>query len=64
MTKNDSVLCAACGREFTLPLVAMVRRQHGWCDLCIGIADRKLQEAAERAARGSPLSGSVEGSKT
>jgi hypothetical protein len=49
MTKNDSVLCACCGREFTMPLVEMVRRQHRWCDACIGIADQKLQEAAQRA---------------
>jgi hypothetical protein len=55
MTKNDSVLCAACGREFTLPLVAMVRRQHGWCDLCIEIADRKLQETIRRAAERGPV---------
>jgi hypothetical protein len=56
VTKNDSVLCACCGREFTMPLVEMVRRQHRWCDSCIGIADRALQEAAERAAERSPVS--------
>ena len=55
MTKNDSVLCACCGREFTMPLVDMVRRQHRWCGLCIGIADEKLQEAAQRAAERSPV---------
>ena len=50
MTKNDSVLCACCGREFTMTLVEMVRRQHRWCDSCIEIADRELQKAAQRAA--------------
>ena len=49
MTKNDSVLCAACGREFALPLVAMVRRRHRWCSQCTEKADRELQEAARRA---------------
>jgi hypothetical protein len=46
--KHDSVLCPGCGKEFTMPLVEMVRRQHRWCDECIEIADQKLQEAAER----------------
>lgn len=31
-----------------MPLVEMVRRQHWWCDACIEIADRKLQEAIKR----------------
>jgi hypothetical protein len=62
--KQDSVFCAACGREFALPLIAMVRRQHGWCDLCIEIADRKLQEAAQRAARRDPTSELVQRRKT
>jgi NMD protein affecting ribosome stability and mRNA decay len=52
MTKNDSVFCYACGREFTMPLVAMVRRQHRWCDQCVEKADRELQEAAQRVAAG------------
>jgi hypothetical protein len=56
MTKNDSVFCAACGREFALPLVAMVRRKHRWCTECEEKADRKLQEAAQRAAESSPVS--------
>lgn len=55
MTKNDSVLCACCGREFTMPLVAMVRRQHRWCDGCTEKADRELREAAQRAAMSSPV---------
>lgn len=55
MTKNDSVLCYCCGREFTLALVEMVRRQHRWCDRCIEKADRELQEAAQRAAGRGPV---------
>jgi hypothetical protein len=52
MTKNDSVLCACCGREFTMPLVEMVRRQHRWCDSCIGFADQRLSEALIRSTVG------------
>lgn len=55
MTKNDSVLCAACGREFTMPLVGMVRRRHRWCSQCTEKADRELQEAVRRAAGSSPV---------
>ena len=54
MTKNDSVFCASCGREFTMPLVEMVRRQHRWCDSCIGIADQRLSEALIRSTAGLP----------
>lgn len=52
MTKHDSVLCPGCGREFALPLVEMVRRQHRWCDQCIELADRKLDEAVQRVVEG------------
>jgi NMD protein affecting ribosome stability and mRNA decay len=48
MTRNDSVLCPGCGREFSMPLVEMVRRQHRWCDQCIELADKRLQEAIDR----------------
>jgi hypothetical protein len=54
--KRDSVLCPNCGREFTMPLVEMVRRTHRWCDACLELADEKLQEAAQRVADSNPLS--------
>jgi hypothetical protein len=54
MIRNDSVLCAGCGREFTMPLVEMVRRRHRWCDECLRIADQKLSEAVIRAGAGLP----------
>ncbi len=49
LVRPDSVICPACSREFTMPLVEMVRRRHPWCCKCVEIADRELFKAAHRA---------------
>ena len=59
MTKNDSVLCACCGREFTMPLVEMVRRQHRWCDSCVELANKKLQETIRKASEKADKDGEI-----
>lgn len=49
MKRDDAVLCATCGREFAIALLAMVRLKHPlWCDECIAHADAELQEAHQR----------------
>ncbi len=60
MTKDESVLCATCGREFTIALVAMVRLRHPlWCDVCVEKADAELNQARERAAGVGEVLGEV-----
>jgi len=50
--KRDSVLCVACGRDFDVGLLELVRWSGPlWCQSCIRHADEKLHEAAGRAAR-------------
>lgn len=56
MRKSDSVLCAACGSEFEVGLIELVRmRRPAWCSQCIADADRKLRQAAHRAAMTEPI---------
>jgi hypothetical protein len=50
MRKDDSVLCVACGGEFSVRLLQLVRWEGPlWCQACIGKADQELAEAARRA---------------
>lgn len=52
MMKRDSVLCVACGRGFDVGLLELVRWSGPlWCQSCIGFADEKLHEAAQRAEK-------------
>ena len=49
MRKDDSVLCVACGREFSVRLLQLVRWEGPlWCQTCIAYADNELAEAARR----------------
>lgn len=51
MKRDDGVLCATCGREFTIALLAMVRLKHPlWCSECIAHADSELSKVATRAS--------------
>lgn len=60
MTRDESVLCATCGREFTIALVAMARLRHPlWCESCIANADQVLREASQRAAGVGQVLGEV-----
>lgn len=50
MRRRDEVLCATCGRAFTIGLLEMVRLKHPlWCSECITHADAELAQAHQRA---------------
>lgn len=52
MRRDDSVICACCGREFTARLTWLVRQRPPiWCVWCVDKADRELEKAQERARR-------------
>lgn len=52
MYKNDSVLCASCGKEFSVRLLQLVRWEGPlWCQTCIAYADHELAMAAGRARK-------------
>lgn len=54
--KRDSVFCVACGRSFDVGLLELVRWSGPlWCQPCIAKADAELADAAQRAARDSPI---------